>query len=372
MQIVIIGAGLGGLALAQRLLDNGFDVRIYERDSAIEARFQGYRIGFAPEGLSALYGAVQPRLHPLLEAVSGRVERTGRAVDPQLNVVSEQERDNDEGRMHDRNVLRHLLIAGLGEHLCFDMKLDRYEELADGRVRAHFADGTTTDADVLVGADGAGSTVRRQLLPHIGIHDLPVYGAIGRTPIAGFEHLIPGWSTVVSAKDVQLMLGRMVFQRSPVEAAAELAPDVTLPDTPSYIRWVLLLPGAPKTLDLQPVLDLMQDWHPDLKALIAQADTANSGVSPIKEGDPIDPWPTRAVTLLGDAGHPAPPGGFGANLAMIDAQLLADKLIAVRDGQRDKLAALADYERTMCEYAAAGRAAAAKAFQNFAKLRAEA
>ena len=101
MKVVIIGAGLGGLALAQRLLDNGFDVQVYERDRAIEARFQGYRIGFGTEGLKALYGAVQPRLHPLLEAVSGRIERTGRAVDPQLNVLGEQERDDDEGRMHD-------------------------------------------------------------------------------------------------------------------------------------------------------------------------------------------------------------------------------------------------------------------------------
>ncbi|GAA3434280.1 FAD-dependent oxidoreductase [Kutzneria kofuensis] len=372
MKVVVIGAGLGGLALAQRLVRAGIDVEVYERDSAVEARFQGYRIGFGGPGMAALEGAVPARLHPLLDAVSGLIEGTGRAVDSQLNVLEEKERDDDEGRMFDRNVLRHLLIAGLDDQLRFDMKLDRYEELPDGRVRAHFADGTTVDADVLVGADGMGSTVRRQLLPHIGVHDLPVYGAIGRTPIAGFEHLIPGWSTVVSAKDVQLMLGRMVFQRPPVEAAAELAPDVRLPDTPSYIRWVLMLPGAPETLDLQPVLDLIEDWHPDLKALIAHADTANSGVSPIKEGDAVEPWPTRAVTLLGDAGHPAPPGGLGANLAMVDAEVLTDKLIAVRDGRMDKIAALAGYERTMCENAKIGRESAARAFKNLAKLRAEA
>ena len=370
MKVVVIGAGLGGLALAQRLLAAGVDVQVYERDSAVEARFQGYRIGFGTEGLNALYGAVPSRLHPLLEAVSGLVEGTGRAVDPQLNVFGEKERDDDEGRMYDRNVLRHLLIAGLEDRLRFDMKLDRYEELPDGRVRAHFADGTVVDADVLVGADGMGSTVRRQLLPQIGVHDLPVYGAIGRTPIAGFEHLVPGWSTMVTTKEVQLMLGLMVFQRPPVEAAAELAPDVTLPDTPSYIRWVLLLPGTPKTLDLQPVLDLIADWHPDLRALIERADTANSGVSPLKEGDPIEPWPTRAVTLLGDSGHPAPPGGLGANLAMIDAEVLADKLIAIQGGA-DKLAALADHEKTMCANAAAGREAAAEVFKMFAKLRAE-
>ncbi len=372
MKVVVIGAGLGGLALAQRLVRADIDVEVHERDSAVEARFQGYRIGFGGPGLTALEGAVPARLHPLLDAVSGLVEGTGRAVDSQLNVLGEKEREDDEGRMFDRNVLRHLLITGLGERLRFAMLLDRYEELPDGAVRAHFANGTTVDADVLVGADGAGSTVRRQLLPQIGIHDLPVYGAIGRTELAGFEHLIPGWSTMVSTKNVQLMLGKMKFRRPPVQAAAELAPDVTLPDTPSYIRWVLLLPGEPKTLDLQPVLDLMTDWHPDLRALIAKADNNNSGVSPLKEGDPIEPWPTRAVTLLGDSAHPAPPGGLGANLAMVDAELLADKLIAVRDGREAKIPALAAYERRSCENGKFGRETAAEVFKSFAKLRAEA
>jgi 2-polyprenyl-6-methoxyphenol hydroxylase-like FAD-dependent oxidoreductase len=303
----------------------------------------------------------------LLDAVSGLFQSGGRVVDPRLNVLAEQERENDEGRLFDRNVLRHLLIADLGPRLRFDRKFDRYEELPDGRIRAHFADGTAVDADVLVGADGMGSTVRRQLLPRIAVHDMPIYGAIGRTTITPrFERLVPGWSTVVTAKDVQLMLGKMVFQTPPAQAAKEFAPDVTLPDTPSYVRWVLMVPGTPNSLGLQPVLDLIADWHPDLRALIAEADTANSGVGPLREGDAIEPWPTRAVTLLGDAGHPAPPGGLGANLAVVDAEVLADKLIA----NGDKLDALAAYERTMCANAAAGRKAAAETFRRFARLRA--
>src|SRR4051812_34568038 len=129
MKVVVIGAGLGGLALAQRLVRSTIDVEVYERDSAVEARFQGYRIGFGGPGMAALEGAVPERLHPLLDAVSGLIEGTGRMVDSQLTVLGERERDDDEGRMFDRNVLRHLLIADLDSRLRFDMKLDRYEEL---------------------------------------------------------------------------------------------------------------------------------------------------------------------------------------------------------------------------------------------------
>lgn len=56
---------------------------------------------------------------------------------------------------------------------------------------------------------------------------------------------------------------------------------------------------------------------------------------------------------------------------MVDAELLADKLIAVRDGRERKIAALAGYERQMCRNAAFGRETAAQTFKNFARLRAE-
>lgn len=370
MRVAIIGAGLGGLGLAQRLLREGIEVSIYERDEGISARWQGYRIGFEGSGLDALFEAVPARLHPLLDAVSGPIEGAGRVVDPQLRLLDELD-SRDEGRMFDRNVLRHLLFADLDDHLHFGMKLDHYRELPDGRIHLVFADGSTTTADVAVGADGMGSTVRRQLLPDIRVHDLPVSGAIGRTPMTDrFAALIPGWSTVVTTPEIQLMLGKMAFRRPPVAAAADLAPDITLPDTPSYIRWVLMLPGAvPETAELQPVLDLMRDWHPDLRALIHEADALNSGIAPIREGDPIDPWPTRAITLLGDAAHPAPPGGLGANLALIDGDLLCRTLIEIRDGKSEVIPALAAYERLMCENAAVGRAAAAQAFARWAELR---
>jgi 2-polyprenyl-6-methoxyphenol hydroxylase-like FAD-dependent oxidoreductase len=374
MRIVVIGAGLGGLALARRLRRAGFDVGVAERDAGAETRFQGYRIGLGPDGLAALRGCLTERLLPLLDAVAGELHGAGRVVDPQLTALAELP-PRDEGLLFDRNVLRHLLLAGIEDVVTFGRHLTGYREDADGVVLT-YADGSTEAADLVVGADGMGSAVRRHLLPDVEVRDLGRYGGIGRTPLTDrFAGLVPGWSTMVSAPDVQLMLGTMPFRRPPREAAAELAPEVTLPDTPSYLRWVMLLPperaefGARLADDPDNGLAILRsiaaDWHPDLVALLAEADLSNSGVGPLRLGDPVEPWPTGRVTLLGDAGHPVPPGGAGAALAFLDAAELTDALVAARDGGTTWNAALAGYEQRMCARGAESRAQALATFSMF-------
>ncbi len=64
----------------------------------------------------------------------------------------------------DRQTFREVLAAGLDGRIAFGHELARHEADADG-VRLYFADGQEAEADVLVGADGVGSAVRRQYLP---------------------------------------------------------------------------------------------------------------------------------------------------------------------------------------------------------------
>ncbi|WP_157182673.1 FAD-dependent oxidoreductase [Sciscionella marina] len=352
MRVVVIGAGLGGLCLAQGLRGAGIEVQVYERDAGVQARFQGYRIGLGGPGLEALRRCLPPRLRPLLDAIGGELSGEGRVVDPGLRELGRIP-EADEGLLFDRHVLRHLLLHGLADRVHFGKSLNRYRELSDGTVRAEFADGSTASGDVLVGADGMGSTVRRQLLPSVEILDTGVSGVIGRTTMnERFAALVPGWSTLVQGEHRQLFLGKMPFHRSPHLAAAELAPDVFLPETASYLRWVMLVPaGGPIDLQreyagqdgIEVVLDLIHDWHPDLRELIRQGDRRNSGVGPIRYAKPYAPWQTRAVTLLGDSAHPLPPGGLGANLAFADAERLTTTLGETTDLR----ACLATYEDRM-------------------------
>ena len=71
----------------------------------------------------------------------------------------------------------------------------------------------------------------------------------------------------------------------------------------------------------------------------------------VRSATAVEPWPTRRVTLLGDAIHNMTPmGGIGANTALRDADLLRRQLIAVAAGQRELLPALHEYVERMCAY----------------------
>jgi 2-polyprenyl-6-methoxyphenol hydroxylase-like FAD-dependent oxidoreductase len=66
---------------------------------------------------------------------------------------------------------------------------------------------------------------------------------------------------------------------------------------------------------------------------------------------PVERWEPSTVTLIGDAAHTMTPGrGVGANTALRDAVLLCRNLVEVRDGRKDLVTAVGDYEKRMVEY----------------------
>jgi 2-polyprenyl-6-methoxyphenol hydroxylase-like FAD-dependent oxidoreductase len=356
MRILVIGAGLGGLALAQGLNKAGIDVQVYEKDAAIVARFQGYRIGLQPYGWDALRTCLPGGLYDLAETTSGELTGPGLLFDEQLNLLSSGEiGPPEDSRVVDRNVFRHVLFSGLQDRVHFGRKLDHFDELPEGRVRAVFSDGSEDVGDVLVGADGGFSAVRARLLPEIGFVPSDLTGAMGRTPLTEqFRRMVYGRGTMIKGPHLTLMLGRMEFRTLPADASP------TLPPTTSYVRWVLLLPPnhpASRPTDTMPdvaevVLGLIDGWHPDTIDLIKQSDANSSaiGSAPLLDR-PVTPWKAERVTLLGDAAHlTIASGGNGANTALRDAAALTQRLSAVRDGDEDLVATLRSYQTEMLEY----------------------
>ncbi len=200
MRVAIVGAGIGGLALAQGLLKAGVEVRVYERDPSPMFRRQGYRIHISPVGEEAL-AAVLP------EAVRRRVIETATrpgdlvaGFSPQLEQLFEQiypVGGPDSVTSIDRYAFRRAMMTGLDEVIAFGKEFASYE-LVDGGVEIRFADGTTEVADVLVGADGVGSRVRAQLLPAFEVHDSGVRCIYGKIPMtdavrADDAGSVPAW-----------------------------------------------------------------------------------------------------------------------------------------------------------------------------------
>lgn len=92
----------------------------------------------------------------------------------------------------DRRAFRRSLLSGIADRVHFGRALERYRVTDAGRIHARFADGSEAEADLLVGADGVGSPVRRQLLPDAEIRDLGLRCIYGQMPITeATESLIP-------------------------------------------------------------------------------------------------------------------------------------------------------------------------------------
>ncbi len=170
--MLVIGGGIGGLALAHGLRRAGVPVRVLERTRERTDWLQGYRIHINPAGARALHDLLPPSgWAAFLRAASpggGFGFLTDRGTD--LLGLADDEINAPGAGAPDRHYgigriqLREALLDGLGDVLETGCELISYE--VDGeQVIAHLADGSTARGAALVGADGANSRVRAQLLP---------------------------------------------------------------------------------------------------------------------------------------------------------------------------------------------------------------
>ena len=396
LRVAVAGGGLGGLCLAQGLLKAGADVTVYERDARLAVRRQGYRLHVDARAGLALEQCLPPESFAVFQATCGDASRRLTVVSERLRILSEQ-RPNERSRADpyapatlstsvNRQTLREVLAAGLDGRLAFGCDLIRYEASQDG-VRLHFADGRQAEADLLVGADGVNSAVRRQYLPAAVAVDSGKRCIYGKTPLrAEVVDRLPsalqeGFTAVIGGH-VGMATGLVRFRQRPEHAAPGLSP------AEDYLMWAVaadrrhfgvpderLTAMAPAELHALSA-KLIRTWHPDLRALHAHAAVDETFLVRIRTSRPVPPWPPSRVTVLGDAIHAMSPArGSGANTALQDAALLCRTLTgatrtaatgtaatgtAAVNGD-DLLAAVGDYETQMREYGYAAVAASSQA-----------
>ncbi|KAH9897331.1 hypothetical protein F4778DRAFT_745289 [Xylariomycetidae sp. FL2044] len=196
-RVAIIGGGLGGLSLAQVLRTNSrLRVTVYERQSDCTDRLAGYRIQMERAALDRLKAATAPAMADAIERSVAPQPPEGqhlgfmRATDKKLLMTwypPELRRMISVNRW----VLREALLYQQDEFLQAGKKLERYE-VGESEVTMHFADGTTDACDLLVGADGVWSKVRRQLLPHIQVKNSDIGVTYFKVPwLPENEKLVP-------------------------------------------------------------------------------------------------------------------------------------------------------------------------------------
>jgi 2-polyprenyl-6-methoxyphenol hydroxylase-like FAD-dependent oxidoreductase len=342
--IIIVGAGIGGLTLGLALHAVGIPCRVFE--SAAEIRPIGVGINLLPHATKELAAlGLEADLAKIAIATADATffnrfgqliyqEPLGRAAGyahPQFSIH--------------RGDLQLVLLGAFRARAGHDRLHTSHHctgvEQDESGVSVHFSDGPggtdrgTIRGRVAIACDGINSAVRKQFFPDEGE---PRYSGINMwRGVTRWKPMLSGASMVRAG---WMSHGKMVIY--PIRAAdddgLQLINWVAEIETPVYRKRDWNRPGS-----IDDFIGAFADWHfdwLDVPAFIGAADHVLE--FPMVDQDPLLRWSFGRTTLLGDAAHPmVPRGSNGAGQAILDARALTSALLE----NGDAVAALAAYEK---------------------------
>ncbi|MBF6170010.1 FAD-dependent oxidoreductase [Nocardia blacklockiae] len=335
--VTIIGAGLGGLALARVLHVHGLAATVYEAEPGPAARAQGGMLDIHDyNGQLAIEAAgLTTEFRDLI--LPGR--QAMRVLDPDGTVLLDKPDDGSGGRPEvQRGELRRLLLDSLpAGTVRWGRKVNTVRAVGAGRHEVVFADGGTVATSLLVGADGAWSRVRPLLSTatpeYTGESFVETYLYEADTRHRDAARAVGGGAMSAPAPGREIHAHR--------ERGDTLHAYVVLAEPHDWFAAIDFTDAAAATARIAREFD---GWAPELTALITETD-----IPPVWRPHYALPTGHRwdrvpGVTLLGDAAHLMPTNGEGANLALLDGAELG-KALAAHPG--DPETALGEYERAM-------------------------
>jgi len=312
-RVAVLGAGPAGMAAALGALKAGHDVVVYERYR--EARPAGNILNLWPPPLKAL------------RALGVDTDDLGAPTDAEFRNVHGRVRvrvklDEDVKKAYGggfigllRPELYERMLAALPEGtIRFDSQVDRIEQ-DERAVTLHFADGTTAEHDVLIGADGIDSLVRRTLWGDEPKreHRLHIFGGF---TFAEVEGTTPNTCILTHSRTTQ---GSWTSIRNH--------------GRDGHQWWVLTAtdPDAPAPADLKAAATGLAAGFPaPLPGLIAATEAENVQRWVLRDRPPLKQWSAGRITLCGDAAHATSPyAAYGAGMSIEDGYFFGRALRGV-------------------------------------------
>jgi 5-methylphenazine-1-carboxylate 1-monooxygenase len=347
-EIIIVGAGVGGLTLGLALHAAGIPCRIFE--SAAEIRPIGVGINLLPHATKELAAL---GLEPVLAQAA--IETKDATFFNRFGQLIYQEPlgraagyEHPQFSIH-RGDLQMILLDAFRARAGHDRLITNRHCVAveqdETGISVSFSDGpggtgrTIARGRVAIACDGINSAIRKQFFPDEGE---PRYSGVNMwRGVTRWKPMLSGASMVRAG---WLSHGKMVIY--PIRPAGadglQLINWVAEIETAVYRKRDWTRPGS-----IDDFLPAFANWHfdwLDVPAFIRAADSVLE--FPMVDQDPLPRWSFGRVTLLGDAAHPmVPRGSNGAGQAILDARALTSALL----GHDDPVAALAAYEKQRLE-----------------------
>jgi salicylate hydroxylase len=323
-KVVIIGAGIGGLAAGCALHQRGIEVQIYERASVLEEVGAGLQVGPNSVKVFRALGLEQQLRRNAFEPltmVSLKYDDASLRYREPLKGVAEAKYGAPYMTAHRADIHRLLREALPGQRLHLGAQcIGANSSGASGS--AHFADGTEVEGDVVIGADGLRSAIRAQL-----------FGADSPR----FTEMMC-WRAMVPLGCVPTRVGPNLSVRlERGEYFGWLGPNghvICYPIgdgsmlnifaghvTEEWVEESWSVPSSPDEL-----IEAYAGWNEALLGIFRNVDHVFKWG--IYDRDPREEWTRGRVTLLGDAAHPMMPTlAQGANMAVEDGWVLARSLV---------------------------------------------
>ena len=374
--ILISGAGICSLLLAQALLRASIPFLIFERDKSFTSRAQGYRLRISSEGLNAIESVLGPEGFQRFWDTCGKTGGGGFAAIDALTGSKKLEEVKDGNRENagddvekgppkslasrngkvvgiSRGDMRKLFMSGCESFIHWSHHVVSYELTSSG-VRAVFADGSkSVEGEMLIGGEGIYSKVARQLSQGLlKVYDTGARGIHGQAPTAAFKGLGEGVWVLTDDSNLKGKFHVITNVRSGDMDDPKVQFGWTMVGQPGAIT----APNDDYSVIGTPAAEIAKaltaNWHPRLKPLFEEMVESEAAFWKITCSTPtgVPEWANEPrITVIGDAAHSmTPAGGIGANTAVRDSALLGRLLVEV-GGYKDGVTAA--YEREMRLYA---------------------